>query len=62
MARGATRVRCEEAVFFSIELAGGDSVLARSVVIATGARYRQLGVAELARFEGVGMYYSASHL
>jgi thioredoxin reductase (NADPH) len=36
------------------------SVLARSVVIATGARYRKLDVPDLARFEGQGIHYAAT--
>jgi thioredoxin reductase (NADPH) len=32
------------------------------VVIATGARYRKLGVPEEARFQGAGVYYAATEL
>ena len=35
-------------------------VRGRSVVIATGARYRRLDVAEAERFEGCGIYYGAT--
>jgi thioredoxin reductase (NADPH) len=34
----------------------------RSVVIATGARYRRLGVPRQDEFEGVGIYYAATEL
>jgi thioredoxin reductase (NADPH) len=57
--RGAIRLRCEE-VPMRIELAGGESVRARAVVVATGANYRKLDVPELGRFEGVGVYYAAT--
>lgn len=35
---------------------------ARAVVIASGAEYRKLDVPELARFEGVGVYYAATYI
>ena len=34
----------------------------RAIVIATGARYRKLELPTLPRFEGAGVYYSATHL
>jgi len=45
---------------FSIELAGGGRVNGRSVIVATGARYRRIDVPTLERFEGVGVYYAAT--
>jgi len=45
---------------FSIELEDGSTVSARTIVIATGASYRKLAVADLARFEGAGVYYGAT--
>ena len=45
---------------YAVELDGGPRVPARTVVIATGAQYRKLAVANLARFEGVGVYYGAT--
>ena len=59
VARAATRLYCEETPI-RIELAGGSSVLARAVVIATGAEYGKLDVPELPKFEGVGVYYAAT--
>jgi thioredoxin reductase (NADPH) len=61
IARGAVRLHCEETPL-RVELAHGASVLARSVVIATGAEYGRLDVAELSRFEGVGVYYAATSI
>jgi thioredoxin reductase (NADPH) len=58
IARTATRLTCDRRPY-RIEL-GSDSVLARTVVIATGARYRKPALASLERFEGVGIYYSAT--
>jgi thioredoxin reductase (NADPH) len=43
-------------------LATGERVQARSIVIATGARYRRLGVESLDRFEGSSVHYWASPL
>jgi thioredoxin reductase (NADPH) len=45
---------------FSIELEDGSTVSARTIIIATGASYRKLAVHDLARFEGVGVYYAAT--
>jgi thioredoxin reductase (NADPH) len=41
-------------------LAGGGTVCARSVVIASGARYRQLNVKNQENFENLGLYYAAT--
>jgi thioredoxin reductase (NADPH) len=38
----------------------GETIAARSVIIATGARYNRLPVDRLAEFEGVGVYYAAT--
>jgi thioredoxin reductase (NADPH) len=45
-----------------IQLATGESVQARIVVLATGARYRRLGVERLEDFEGTSVHYWASPL
>ena len=41
-------------------LAGGLAICARSVVIASGARYRQLNVKNQGDFENRGLYYAAT--
>ncbi|MBL8577929.1 MAG: FAD-dependent oxidoreductase [Mesorhizobium sp.] len=46
--------------FFAIELEGAERVRARSVVIASGARYRRPAIPELPDFEGKGVWYWAS--
>jgi thioredoxin reductase (NADPH) len=43
-----------------VEIADGESVTGRTVVIATGARYRKLPVPRFEEFEGVGIYYAAT--
>lgn len=58
IAKGARRLSCDNKPY-AIEIDGGPRILARTVVIATGARYRKLGVKNLERFEGAGVYYGA---
>ncbi len=43
-----------------VDLADGQHVLARSLLVATGARWRRLQAENLERFEGAGVYYAAS--
>ena len=45
-----------------LQLANGEKVQARSVVIATGAKYRRLAVDRLHEFEGISVHYWASPL
>ncbi len=45
---------------YLLELDDGTTLQARAVIIASGARYRRLDVEELERFEGAGVYYSAT--
>jgi thioredoxin reductase (NADPH) len=55
----ALRLRCDQRPY-AIEFGDGSSVRARSIVIATGAEYRQLALENAARFLGVGLYYAAT--
>jgi thioredoxin reductase (NADPH) len=41
---------------------GEEKIPARTVVIASGAQYRKLQLDNLSKFEGAGVYYSATHL
>jgi thioredoxin reductase (NADPH) len=45
---------------YAIELNNGDIVHGRTVIVATGARYRKLDVPGLERYEGNGVYYAAT--
>ncbi|QRM55852.1 FAD-dependent oxidoreductase [Sinorhizobium sp. BG8] len=47
---------------FQVQLEGGGVVLGRSVVVATGARYRRLDIPEAQRFEGKGIHYAATSI
>jgi len=48
--------------YYEVTLDDGTSLVGRSVVIATGARYRKLGVPDEERFQGAGLYYAATEL
>jgi thioredoxin reductase (NADPH) len=56
----AVGLRREEDGLYRIALSEGSEVSARSVIIATGAHYRRLGVPQLERFEGVSVHYAAT--
>lgn len=49
-----------EGANYQVKFADDRSVKGRSVVIATGARYRRLDVEGAERFEGSGIYYGAT--
>src|SRR5262249_50423032 len=40
----------------------GNSIQARTLVIATGAEYRKPPIPALSRFEGIGVYYAATFM
>ncbi|HYU14978.1 MAG TPA: FAD-dependent oxidoreductase, partial [Candidatus Acidoferrum sp.] len=61
VARTAVRLDCGSRPY-GVELASGEVVRARTVVLATGARYRKPDIPDLARFEGAGVMYSATHV
>jgi thioredoxin reductase (NADPH) len=45
-----------------IELADGQRVRGRCIVLASGADYRRLPAENAERFEGLGLYYAATHI
>ena len=55
----AVNIRRENDLFL-IGLQEGGEIMARSVIAATGARYRRLDVADLERFEGLSVHYAAT--
>jgi thioredoxin reductase (NADPH) len=61
IARDATRLACERRPF-ALEVGNEQRLPARTVVIATGAEYRKLPIADVARFEGAGVYYAATFM
>ena len=42
-----------------VRLDGGEEIAARAVVLATGAEYRRLPVADLEAYEGISVFYAA---
>jgi thioredoxin reductase (NADPH) len=61
IAKGATRLACNRKPYV-LEIEHGARVPARTVIIATGAEYRNLPVDDIARFHGAGVYYGATPL
>lgn len=59
IARGATALTCDRTPY-GVRVDDGPRVLARTIIIASGAQYRKPDLSDLARFEGVGVYYSAT--
>ena len=59
ISRGVTKLDCSVHPF-RLELEGGQSVQAASVIVATGARYNTLDVPDYNRFEGQGLHYAAT--
>ena len=61
IAKEAQGLACDRRPY-ALKFDDGEKVMARTVVIATGAMYRRLSLENLARFEGAGVYYGATHL
>jgi len=57
----AKRLTCDRQPY-TLELDEGPRVPARAVIIASGAEYRRLSIANLAQFEGTGVYYAATFM
>src|SRR4029077_15753884 len=47
---------------YALALSDGRKALAKTVVVASGAKYRAPECAELQRFVGLGVYYAATHM
>ncbi|MGH7294040.1 MAG: FAD-dependent oxidoreductase, partial [Polyangiaceae bacterium] len=62
VARTAARFVCGAGRGYEIGLADGSAIKARTIIVASGVQYRRLGLADLQRFEGVGVYYCASNI
>jgi thioredoxin reductase (NADPH) len=59
LSRAVVGLDCDSAPY-RLKLDDGQSIRARAIVVATGARYRKLDVAGYERFEGAGIYYAAT--
>ncbi|HEV2769570.1 MAG TPA: FAD-dependent oxidoreductase [Solirubrobacteraceae bacterium] len=51
---------CRHEDHYRVRLLDGESIEARTVIIATGARYRELRVARIDELIGLGVYYAAT--
>jgi thioredoxin reductase (NADPH) len=61
IAKGARQLACVRRPY-AIEIDDGPRVPARTVIIATGAKYRKLSLPNLPQFEGAGVYYGATFI
>jgi thioredoxin reductase (NADPH) len=59
--RPAVKLHCECRPY-AVQLSSGAKVRARAIVIASGVQYRKPEIADLARFEGIGVYYGATYI
>ncbi len=59
ISRAVERLDCGRSPY-RLVLQGGEPVQARAVVVASGARYRRLSLANFERFEGQGIHYAAT--
>ena len=59
VASSAVRLRCDKRPY-AVETSDAHAIGARAIIIATGAEYRKLAIADLERFMGVGIYYAAT--
>jgi thioredoxin reductase (NADPH) len=59
--RTVVRLDCDSRPY-RLHLSDGQVLRTRTIVIASGVKYRKLDLPSLARFEGAGVYYSATHL
>jgi thioredoxin reductase (NADPH) len=61
IARTATKLLCERKPY-AVQLSNGETVRARAIIVASGAKYRKLELDNLSRFEGAGVYYAATKM
>jgi len=61
IAKDAKGLTCDRRPY-KVLIGDGESVPARTVIIASGAQYRRLNLENLSKFEGAGIYYGATHL
>jgi thioredoxin reductase (NADPH) len=61
IAKGAAGLACARRPYV-LQIDDGTRVPARAVIIATGAEYRRPAIENLARFEGMGVYYGATFI
>src|ERR1700681_2481554 len=61
LAHGVARLDCDRRPY-KVVLDNGNRLTARTIVISTGAQYNKPRIANLAKFEGQGIYYGATYM
>jgi thioredoxin reductase (NADPH) len=61
IARTIVELNCERQPY-RVVLDGGETMLTRAIVIATGAQYNKPDLPDLDKFEGDGIYYGATYI
>jgi thioredoxin reductase (NADPH) len=61
VAHGISRLDCDK-LPYKLILDNGNKLVARSIVIATGAQYNKPNISNLDQFEGQGIYYGATFI
>jgi thioredoxin reductase (NADPH) len=61
LAHSVVRLDCDN-LPFKVILDNGSALSARALVISTGAQYNKPAIANLHRFEGLGIYYGATYI
>ena len=61
VAHSVVRLNCNRRPY-EVVLDNGSEIAARAVIIATGAQYKKPPLANLRKFEGLGIYYGATYI
>ena len=61
IAKGAVRLECRSPLY-GVAIGDDATLIARSVIIASGAEYRKPPIENLRQFEGAGVYYAATQM
>jgi thioredoxin reductase (NADPH) len=62
VASSVTRLKCDQRPYEVLLCDGKQSIPARSIVIASGAKYNKPKIDNLQQFEGTGVYYGATFI
>ena len=61
IAKGAVRLDCRSPLY-GVVIGDDSTLVARAVIIASGAEYRKPSIENLRQFEGAGVYYAATQM
>src|SRR3954469_10538924 len=61
VAESVSRLDCSRKAY-NVEIDNKDRISSRTVIIATGAEYRKLPIANITEYEGAGIYYGATFI